>query len=77
MWYFADYISVDVLYIKHLALEDTKGFRRTFRKLGFAFKVGIHKMGNRKMTVFVVSGVMNILLLILSVLGIRDNTKLN
>jgi len=56
---FGDYISVGVLDIKQLAEEDTEVLRRTFHVLAFAFKERIHKMGNGKQIVFVVSGVMN------------------
>jgi len=60
MWYFADYISVGVLDGKLLVEEDTAVFRRTFHKFAFASKERIHKMGNGKKILFVVSGVMNI-----------------
>jgi len=59
VWIFGDYIIVGVLDIKHLAEEDTEVFRRTFHEFAFAFKERIHKMGNGKQIVFVVSGVMN------------------
>jgi len=59
VWYFADYISVGVLHIKHLAEEDAEVFRRTFPKFSFVSKEIIHKMGKGKQIVIVVSGVMN------------------
>jgi hypothetical protein len=62
---FADYISLGVLDIKHIAEKDTETFSLTFHKATFAFQEIIRKMGTGKLIVFLVSGVVNIILLFL------------